>query len=308
VGRLRTSDPYLDLAAPADTPRDHNDAGQVSHDDYFLAPSLKPGPVLHLLGYIAGLGDPAPFIANFAGLNALTCQPDSTAWLDGATIEAQIEAAILVRPRPAPSATPTATATETALPTPTVTATAGLSVTLTPTATLRATPTVSATLTPGATDEPTPTATDTPAPPSPTPLPSATESPTEAPSPTASATREPPPSPSATPEPSPPPTAAPAELCGQVLADGRPLAGVDVVLADDEDELARTRTDAQGAFCFRPLAPGVYSLWASAPGCRSATTFAEAGAGRTEARLSLRCPGRTVHLPLVVVGRPRARR
>lgn len=119
TGRLRVSDPFLDRAAVAPSPDSHNDAARVSHDGYTLSPSLRPGPVLQLEGYVAQSGDPVGLLYNFYNQNRLACADSDVPWAEGEAVEAHVDAALLIEVAPPPTATPTASATPSATPTAT---------------------------------------------------------------------------------------------------------------------------------------------------------------------------------------------
>lgn len=205
TGRLRLADPYLDRVAAPLSPATHNDAALVSYDDWTLAPSLRPGPVLMIEGYPGNDAALESFMLNFYGQNRHNCIDGDVDWAEGESIEAHLDTALVIQIAPPPTATPTATPTDT--PTPTATDT--------PTATR--TPTPTATPRPSATPTPLPSETPTDAP-STTPRATETERPfpltREIPSPTARLTDAPEPSatrdPGGDPTPSPvPPTAEP---------------------------------------------------------------------------------------------------
>jgi len=207
-GRVRLADPYRDQGAPAAAPGDHNDARVVSHDTWTVGPSLRPGPVLALGGYLSEPGETLAFLTNFYGQNRLTCADKDVDWADGAAVEAHIDAALVIRVAPPPTPTPTATATATPSPTATATATATATPTSSPTPwpTLpeTATPTQTATPTDGPPPTPGATATERPFPPT-RPVPSLTAHPTDTREPTATRGTETPP-----PAPTPTATAIPA--------------------------------------------------------------------------------------------------
>ena len=95
-GRVRISDPFLDVSNPSAREDLHNDAANVSHDEWFVSPSLRPGPVLRLDSYFDAVPDPALLVANFQGLNRRDCESGDLPWIDGAQLEMHIDAALLL--------------------------------------------------------------------------------------------------------------------------------------------------------------------------------------------------------------------
>ncbi len=221
TGRLRISDPYLDQGVdPPPVSSAHNDAAQVSHDVWTLAPSLRPGQVLRIEGYPGDSAALDAFMLNFYGQNQRHCTEGDLAWADGKPIEAHLDTALVIQIAPPPTPTPTATSTDTPTATPTHTPTFTRTPTDTPTprptATDTALPTDTPTHPPSATPEGTategaiPATREIPSPtvePDETPAPTATRDGDPAPSPTAPGTEPPVPSATLSPWPSATPTA-----------------------------------------------------------------------------------------------------
>lgn len=297
IGRVRVSDPYRDLAAPAEGTTAHNDAAALSHDAWLVSPSLRPGTPLVLDSYLDEGDELVSILANFQGLNGRTCAGGDAPWIDGARLEAQIEAALVIEPR---APTPTQTARTSPSPTvqdksPSPTA-VGTAETPTPTSTATATqePTPTATRTSTATATPEPTAA------APTQA-AATATVESLSSPSPSATPVPP-DPTPTVAPSPHPTDGVSHVCGRV-ADrdrGTPVARAEVWLLLDSEPIAFTRTGSDGTFCFRDLPPGRYEVRVKAPGCAPAGAIVTAQGGTVGADLAVVCRTEKVFLPVAL--------
>ena len=204
IERVRIADPFLDKTQPSGIPTLHNDAGQVSHDAWLLAPSLRQGTshaLLKLDSYLDSLRDREALLANFQGLNAHNCgQPDEV-WFDNGTQEAHLDAAVVLEVNTVPTATPTPTYTPTPTHTPTFTTTPTPTQTPLPSAT--PTDTVEPTASPEGAISVTPTLTTTPL---------------ETPNGTPAGETAPSPTPSATPSAVPTSTATPADTATATLA------------------------------------------------------------------------------------------
>jgi hypothetical protein len=296
VGRVRLSDPFLDVAAPAESTSAHNDAGRVSHDAWVASPSLRPGAPLRLDAYVDALGDPAPLLGAFQGLNARTCPGADAPWIDGAVIEADIDAVLLIDirpPTPTPCPPPTDPPPTTPISEPTATATA----TDTPWAPGSPTP-------PGA-----PSGTPSPVPPPGTSVVSPTPPPTFPPtSPPAVPTEVATATPTSTPDDAtavppagtdtPPATSRRGSLCGLVVdrRRGAGLPGATVSLQQDTALLGTVTAASGGAFCFDDLPVGRYRIRAWSPGCDGAEEDVDLR-GRTSVELLLACVPPVAYLP-----------
>lgn len=306
VGRLAIADPFRDGAALASVPAAHNDPARVDHDPYLLSPSLRPGNVLRLNGYFDAPVDVARLVSNFAGLNTIDCNPGDTAWLDGAELEAHIEAMLVLVPLLPATDTPTPAPSDTPAPSETP------ATTLTPVQPISATatlsPTASATF--AATQTPTETATA-----SPTSSPTATSTPTPTPSATATApptdTATPPATPTATDRPTStatPPSARSA-ICGHVRNNrsGRPVAAAKVGLSQGETSIAEALTDAVGRFCLPEVPAGLYALSVVRAGCSPHAQFVETAGTDMAVDVALSCTAPSVYLPFALVPRKSTR-
>jgi hypothetical protein len=313
LGRARIADPYLDVTIPPETPSAHNDAQLVSYDAYMVSPSLQPGPVLRLDGYLDATGDVAAFIGNFHGLNSRSCDEGDTAWLDGAELEAHIDAALTFDPLVPATDTPTLTPSPTATATPTLSATITAALPITATATLTATltatvpPTDIPTAAPTDTATPQPTATllPTAVPPSDTPIPTPTPTTvdTDTPQPPSTASEVPTNTPAAS------PTAARGDVCGRIVdgSSGVAVAGVSVALIQSGQVRQQDRSGASGQFCFLDVPSGDYILQARRDGCATPDRPVTIAGGLLRVDLTLTCHVRDVYLPLLMVQRTRAR-
>jgi len=123
VDRVRLSDPFGDRGATAVPPELHNRAGIVVHEDYLVAPSLRPGPVLRLLGYAGEGAEVERLVANFQNHNRGDCASSDRSWVPEAPLEAHLDVALIVAP-PGSDASPTASTSPTAAATTTSTRTA----------------------------------------------------------------------------------------------------------------------------------------------------------------------------------------
>jgi hypothetical protein len=317
IGRVRIADPYRDVAWPASDPAENNDAARVSHDAWMASPSLRPRAVLRLDGYMADAGAREGLLANFQGLNHRRPGDSDVVWSDGATIEAHLDAALVIGPAvmPTNTSTPPPTTPPAEEP-PSPTATVSGSVAITPTLTATAMPPPSPQPgepgpPPGASPPPAPTeaATLTPAPPSPTgtaaspPSPVATEPPPTATElPAATATDPPPPLATDPPAATATAVASPADLCGRVTdaGSGRPLPGAELRLYFAEALRARTRTDLGGRYCFATLPPGAYRVEARASGCDLGVRELRMAGDTVAADFELTCHVRIIYLPMAV--------
>ena len=204
TAQVKLADPFRDVAAPEWDVTAHNDAARVSHDAWSVSPSLRPGPVLKLDGYLGDAAYEEAFVGNFAGLNRRHPADPDLPWITDASLEVHLDAALLLSFVASGVATvqPTASATAgTSAPpgseTPEPTSGTAPSVTSTSagTATVEASPSATEATTASPTSVP---STGTPTTPQPTP---GTPEPSTPASPTASAT-------SATSAPNPSPTEA----------------------------------------------------------------------------------------------------
>jgi hypothetical protein len=316
LGRLRISDPFRDATRGTDLVTGHNDAGNVSHDAYMLTPSLRPGPVLRLDGYLDDTAATTTLVANFAGLNQRHCNGGDTAWLDDARLEGQVEAALVIEPVVVPTETATPSATPTSRPTlptpgPPLTATATITLTATITVTATSLPLPSATHTALATVTPTPRSTATA-------TATATATPTATSTSAATATAErsavpsatvDPPTATATPAPAPAATTGPGTVCGRVTAAGGHggTAGVQVAALQADLIAAQTWSGADGQYCLFDVAAGTYLLRASHPACTATTVVVTLGGGISRVDLELACRRGSALLPVLLVQRPRSR-
>ena len=91
---------YIPHSPPPHDPREHNDAGNISHDIYQIESSLSPGGVWGLLDYPASF-DPWGWMDNFNGQNI----PDefiplTQPWNEFSPIFTEVEYAVVVSPHP----------------------------------------------------------------------------------------------------------------------------------------------------------------------------------------------------------------
>jgi hypothetical protein len=300
VGRVQIADPYRDGPALAMQPPAHNDAALVEHDPYVLSPSMRPGPYLRLNGYFDAPVDVGRLVSNFAGLNTTDCHPGDTAWLDGAELEAHIEAMLVFvplvpatdTPTPEPTATLSPSETPADMPTPTLPISA--TATLSPTSTVSIPPSETATEPATETATPRPTATGT-----------ATAAPSATPTtpPTATATLSA--TPTERPEPTETATSTGSEICGEVVNSrtGQPVVAANVGLRQGDALVAQALSDTIGHFCLPKVPAGLYALSVVRSGCSPHSEFVETAGSDMALDVALACAPPSVYLPFALVPR-----
>jgi len=108
VDRVRISDPFRDRGAYAVVPELHDRAGYVVHEDYLVAPSLQPGPILRLIDYVGEGAEVEALVANFQNHNRGDCTASDRPWVPAAPLEAHVDLAFVLSP-PEAEATPSST-------------------------------------------------------------------------------------------------------------------------------------------------------------------------------------------------------